>query len=661
MNHPRMLIHLSVLCLLLVQAGCVSTYKARKYEKKGEWRAAYGEIELKLQKEPDNEKLLQLRVKYGNVITNTGLEQLNRLHALNLTGRLNIINDISKFVSKNQNQIRLELENTSKKEVIQYTSLQSIVNGIDVNELVEGVLRRASYIANDSKAKSLTDTHRIVGRFEDHYLGKIQLDQFEDAQRFYSRLLEVEKVWAMRLCNKLEKEFRLARVSYVKKYLLSFCQSKGHDLMRITLMNAFGSNTDIGQNVIRLDVHNAEDALLSIIREQTSIDGYKYELVNNANGFPQNDLAYLQIHVLDYGNKDETSSSKRNFSRFKSGQRMVANPRYIQARDHYQIAQNNYNVELQNYNLRYSNWIQAYNHHAQYGNQYIFAAGNPKPSSPSTYSLNGAAHILQKIPPQLQEDIYQDYQYPSYTFVKKYSLKCSFESHDFAGGSISPNDLFQRQDSDQYFFNREVHPEDTQVRQIPPPSPSKLKADYREFLRKSFSSIHSKIASSCEKRLETIFSEAVRDKDSFTAHRALLSKGTFSSEVAFIHNFIPDLFTEIRSGLSKSDAYAHYLQFYSEHLFDRSVGIAEVQTMLQGPWNVKTLSEQNLKPSAPRPLVTNPDAIKQTGLGQLDHVIKSTFTLKNPKWVWNRVCFPQTQSCHHKLSRCRRFYGSAGL
>ena len=35
MNHPRMLIHLSVLCLLLVQAGCVSTYKARKYEKKG--------------------------------------------------------------------------------------------------------------------------------------------------------------------------------------------------------------------------------------------------------------------------------------------------------------------------------------------------------------------------------------------------------------------------------------------------------------------------------------------------------------------------------------------------------------------------------------------------------------------------------------------------
>jgi S1-C subfamily serine protease len=307
---------------------------------------------------------------------------------------------------------------------------------------------------------------------------------------------------------------------------------------------------------------------------------------------------------------------------------MVANPRYIQARDHYQIAQNNYNVELQNYNLRYSNWIQAYNHHAQYGNQYIFAAGNPKPSSPSTYSLNGAAHILQKIPPQLQEDIYQDYQYPSYTFVKKYSLKCSFESHDFAGGSISPNDLFQRQDSDQYFFNREVHPEDTQVRQIPPPSPSKLKADYREFLRKSFSSIHSKIASSCEKRLETIFSEAVRDKDSFTAHRALLSKGTFSSEVAFIHNFIPDLFTEIRSGLSKSDAYAHYLQFYSEHLFDRSVGIAEVQTMLQGPWNVKTLSEQNLKPSAPRPLVTNPDAIKQTGLGQLDHVIKSTFTLK---------------------------------
>ena len=105
MNHPRMLFHLSVLWLLLVHAGCVSTYKARKYEKKGEWRAAYGEIELKLQKEPDNEKLLQLRVKYGNVITNTGLEQLNRLHALNLTGRLNIINDISKFVSENQNQI----------------------------------------------------------------------------------------------------------------------------------------------------------------------------------------------------------------------------------------------------------------------------------------------------------------------------------------------------------------------------------------------------------------------------------------------------------------------------------------------------------------------------------------------------------------------------
>jgi S1-C subfamily serine protease len=624
----KVVLRIELFFILVLCHGCISTYNAKKFEKNREWRAAYNEINIQLHKEPESETLIQLRLKYGNIITNEGIDKLTSLDALNLSGRLEIINDIYGFVSDNKTKLELELENTSKKQERYYNKLKDILLLQNFDDLVEGVLDTVLYIENDSKAKSLSEEYDLVKRLESHYKEILFSHKFEEAQEYYDKLTQIEKIWKMGICSKLYNNFIETRLSYVKNYLNDYCKSQGHDLMVNVLDNSFGSDIDLGQNNIRLVVYNSENKFTDAIKE-SSIDNYRYQIAKDTSEIKENDLAYMEIRIFDYGNEPEFASETK-LSKYKSGTRSVLNPDYLKAKDRYSIILQDYNFRLRNYQVEYAKHQRQMNQTVNDDFDAIVSILNAltPPKAPSTAKLNNASAILQNTPSNILENIYTPYSYKNINLTHKYHIKFNVYSCDFTGETIfDKSSPITRKDRVKYNFNHGVQSSDDQV-EVVTLSREKTDADYNKFLSESFISIHQQFVSQIEPRLSKLFFNSVHNNDSYTAHRSLLSMGTLLNETGYIHDFIPDLFALIRNGLNKPDAYAHYLQFSSKYLFDRTVGLSEIQGMLKGPLIIKSFSEKNINRSAPQILSLDPTETKQTGLGQLDHVIKSTLTIK---------------------------------
>jgi len=452
--------YFSFLIFIICIFGCNTVHRAEKHAKYGNWKQAYYEVVSGLEKKPDNEKLNALKRLYASNIVKDALNEIDGLENLNLSGRIDILEDVRQFDFNQTFQINQKIINLEKNRATMISVLETVISTKDIVAITSTLTEKNEFLLADTKAFS-----RIIEKSD---LKKIYIDKIEFTLFAGDPLKAIEEMNSFKVLEGLfgkyffqnfENKIYLAMKTEVLDTFKLL--NSNNDKLTGLVLNFISSQSVIPQANIKVVVENFDDDNLNAIPGTVSFFTLNTDSKNDIDEvkLDEFDLGFFEIKLDDFY-VDEPKTRETLYSKFYSGTRSVVNPKYAQIEHNYNLSRNAYNRALNEYQVNMNNWnISAQNARANSTNSFIILPP-AQPTPPDNTYLRILEYNLNSTPRLVQQKVYTNYELVKQTTRRSIELTYSYRILSMDGSEVTETAKQEYVKTDTLTEYLNLHPQD---------------------------------------------------------------------------------------------------------------------------------------------------------------------------------------------------------
>jgi len=454
-NHPGF--GISIFLAVLGITACVSPVEeATKLAQSGNADAAYQHISKALAASPEDAKLKEQQVAFGDLAVADVLRRADKLPTNNLSGQEEVVRRARQYRSSHLADVenRLGALAAKKREVIELLAAQK--NKPTLSECLAGLGSSAVFFKEDPELNAAL-THAVGPQIG------TEATRLAASGDFRNLLQLREDIVRFGLGGSYQTEFNIAvdagfrtllerRVSEVvpldnRGEVALWAALLGHSDRRLKL--AISIQGTVSQDFIE-PLRNQIGALLG--------GSFKISFLSKPSDWKKDTDLLAAIELTDSGLKSEEQSAKK-YSKYYAGSRQDPNPAYTQAQNAYTAAKANEDRAWQVYQSAQQQYQAAL---AQANASHTPAFLSP-PVEPNSFASQFALGRLQSTAPTIDTPVYQDYEYVEKTTIANHFAELAIHLTLRADEFISTDTSYADKLRSPWYENLGVHPRDNSI------------------------------------------------------------------------------------------------------------------------------------------------------------------------------------------------------
>lgn len=446
-----------VLLFTLGLASCVSPVEeAAKLARSGNTDAAYQHISRALAASPEDAKLKEQQIAFGDLAVADVLQRAERIPYSNLSGQEVAVGLARRYRSTRLPAVEKRLSDLAAKKTELLELLKAQKTKPAVSEWLSGLSSNAVFFKEDPELKTAfeqefgshiaSEAKRLAISGDLPNLIKIRegIVQFGLSESFHTEFNEAVDAGFRTLLTR-----RASEVVSIK--------NRGE----VALWAALLGNSESRLKLTVSIQGSVSDNFLEPLRSRIGalLNGsFEISYINKPSDWEKGGDLMAVIELKDSGIKSEEQSAKK-FSKYHAGSRQDTNPDYIQAQNAYAAAKA---AEDRAWQI-YQSAERQYQAALSQANTTNVATFLSPPVAPVSIASHFALGRLQSTSPTIDTPIFQDYEYVEKTTVTNHFAELAIHLTLRADEFISTDTPFADKLRSEWVENQGVHPNDKRV------------------------------------------------------------------------------------------------------------------------------------------------------------------------------------------------------